>query len=37
MAILRTSGRKDGITSEIVTAVLEATGEDHEFVSLYGK
>jgi len=31
------SGRKDGITSEIVTAVLEATGEDYEFVSLAGK
>jgi len=31
------SGRKDGITSEIVHAVLEATGETYEFVSLAGK
>jgi multimeric flavodoxin WrbA len=30
------SGRKNGITSEIVMAVLEATGEPYEFVSLAG-
>jgi multimeric flavodoxin WrbA len=31
------SGRKNGITSEVVYAVLEATGEPYEFVSLAGK
>ncbi len=38
MAILgiSASGRTSGITTEIVTAVLEATGEPYEFVSLAG-
>lgn len=31
------SGRKDGITSETVKAVLEATGLEYEYVSLAGK
>lgn len=31
------SGRKDGITSETVKAVLEATGLEYEFISLAGK
>ena len=30
------SGREDGITSEVVCAVLEATGEEYEFISLAG-
>lgn len=38
MAVLgiSASGRVSGITSEIVRSVLEATGEEHEFVSLSG-
>lgn len=31
------SGRKDGITSQAVKAVLEASGMEHEYVSLAGK
>jgi multimeric flavodoxin WrbA len=30
------SGRENGITSEVVEAVLEATGEAYEYVSLAG-
>jgi multimeric flavodoxin WrbA len=30
------SGREQGITSEVVKAVLEATGEPHEYISLAG-
>lgn len=30
------SGRESGITSEAVKAVLEATGEEYEYVSLAG-
>ncbi|PKM89343.1 MAG: flavodoxin family protein, partial [Firmicutes bacterium HGW-Firmicutes-12] len=31
------SGRTNGITSETVKAILEATGSEYEFISLAGK
>jgi len=31
------SGRKDGVTSETVKAILEATGVEYEYISLAGK
>jgi multimeric flavodoxin WrbA len=31
------SGRKDGVTSEAVKSILEATGSEYEYISLAGK
>ncbi|MCQ2027243.1 flavodoxin family protein, partial [Clostridium butyricum] len=31
------SGRKDGVTSKIVKAILEAAGPENEYISLAGK
>ncbi|WP_242835897.1 hypothetical protein [Clostridium sp. DL-VIII] len=31
------SGRKNGVTSEAIKAILEATGLEYEYISLAGK